>query len=68
MIGRVTLDGKNVTGGAFEFVRHNAQNETVICKIGDEQEGLEALRKRSSAFQTKLEVDGNTVVFSPASA
>ena len=67
MIGRVTLDGKKVPGAAFEFVRHNAQNETVICKISDEQEGFEALRKRSGAFQTQLAVDGNTVVFSPAS-
>jgi poly-gamma-glutamate capsule biosynthesis protein CapA/YwtB (metallophosphatase superfamily) len=66
MLGRVALDGNKVVAASFEFVRHNAHNETVICKLEDEQEGLAALRKRSAAFQTRLEVEGNAVVFTAA--
>jgi len=66
MLGRVVLDGNNVAGAAFEFVRHNAQNETVICDIKTEQAGLAALRERSRPFNTALEVEGNTVVFRAA--
>lgn len=66
MLARVTFDGGRVAEAAFEFVRHNDSNETVICDLGREQAGLEALRKRSSAFNTRLDVRGNAVVFRPA--
>lgn len=63
MLARVTMDGSEVGEAAFEFVRHNERNETVICDIAQEQAGLDALRKRSRAFRTRLEVSGNAVVF-----
>jgi poly-gamma-glutamate synthesis protein (capsule biosynthesis protein) len=63
MLARVTMDGKAVTEASFEFVRHNDKNETVICDISKEQEGLETLRKRSSVFNTRLDASGNAVVF-----
>jgi len=55
MLARVGMDGQKITEASFEFVRHNDKNETVICDISKEQEGLQALRKRSSAFKTQLE-------------
>ena len=63
MLARVTMDGKAVTEASFEFVRHNDKNETVICDISKEQEGLETLRKRSSVFKTRLDASGNAVAF-----
>ncbi len=63
MLARVTLDGGRVAEASFEFVRHNDRNETVICDIAREQAGLEALRRHSSSFKTRLDVIGNAVVF-----
>ena len=57
------MDGKAVTEASFKFVRHNDKNETVICDISKEQEGLETLRKRSSVFKTRLDASGNAVAF-----
>lgn len=62
MLAQVTLEGGAVTDARFEFVRHNDANETVLCDLAGEQAGLDALRRRSSAFQTRLEVSGNAVV------
>lgn len=66
MIARVTIDDGKLAEAGFEFVRHNERNETVICDISAEQAGLEALRKRSAAFSTRLEVRGNAVIFRAA--
>jgi poly-gamma-glutamate synthesis protein (capsule biosynthesis protein) len=66
MIGRVTIGNDSSIEAGFEFVRHNDRNETVICDIRDEQAGLEALRKRSAPFNTRLEVRGNAVLFRTA--
>lgn len=63
MLARVELEGRDCVRAAFEFVRHNEANETVICDIAAEQAGLDALRRRSGAFGTRLEVEGNAVVF-----
>lgn len=62
MLARVELDGRDCVSASFEFVRHNDRNETVICTIGNEQAGLEALRRRSGALKTRLEVSGNSVL------
>lgn len=63
MLARVELKGRDCTRAAFEFVRHNDANETVICDITGERKALDALRKRSSVFGTRLDVEGNAVVF-----
>lgn len=63
MLACVELEGRDCVRSSFEFVRHNDANETMICDIAGEQAGLDALRRRSSAFGTRLDVEGNTVVF-----
>jgi poly-gamma-glutamate synthesis protein (capsule biosynthesis protein) len=62
MLARVTLDGGAVTGAAFQFVRHNAKNETVPCKLADEQATLADIQKRSEPFGAKLSARGDEVV------
>jgi fructosamine-3-kinase len=47
------------------FVRHNAQNETVLRLIAAEQEELAQLRRLSTRFSTVLEVEGDEVVVWP---
>jgi len=59
MLARVTLDGRLVKRASFQFVRHNDANETILTAMKDEQETLEKLRKRSAAFATKIEVEGD---------
>lgn len=62
MLPRITFDAGKVTGAAFRFVRHNAQNETVPCKIADERDTLADIQKRSDQFGAKLSTQGDEVV------
>ncbi len=66
MLARVSLDGRDCVRASFEFVRHNARNETVICDLAGEPDALDALRQRSAKFNTALSVDGNSAVFTAA--
>jgi poly-gamma-glutamate synthesis protein (capsule biosynthesis protein) len=59
MLARVTLEERHVERAAFCFVRHNDANETVFTAMKNEQETLEKLRKRSAAFATLIEVEGD---------
>ncbi len=60
-MARVTLDAGRVTGASFQFVRHNAKNETVPCKLADEQDTLADIQKRSEPFGAKLVARGDDV-------
>jgi poly-gamma-glutamate synthesis protein (capsule biosynthesis protein) len=48
----VTPDG--ITKARFRFVRHNAQNETVFCALGDEGPTLDRIVDRSSRRGARL--------------
>ena len=61
MLARLAFDGKKLTGATFQFVRHNAANESVLCKLADEQATLEDIKKRSAPFGTKLTPQGDQV-------
>ncbi|MCE3000159.1 MAG: CapA family protein [Betaproteobacteria bacterium] len=62
MLARVDMDGRDCKRAAFEFVRHNDANETVICDLAAEQAMLDALRARSTAFATAIDIEGNQAV------
>ena len=59
MLARVVLDGRDLKRASFRFVRHNEKNETVLTAMKDEHETLAKLRKRSEAFKTKIEAEGD---------
>jgi poly-gamma-glutamate synthesis protein (capsule biosynthesis protein) len=59
MLACVTLDERDVGRASFQFVRHNDANETILTAMKDEQETLEKLRKRSAAFATTIDVEGD---------
>ena len=53
---------RGVERASFQFVRHNDRNETVLCAMRDEGETLAKIGKRSAAFSTRLEVEGDEAV------
>jgi poly-gamma-glutamate synthesis protein (capsule biosynthesis protein) len=59
---QVTVAEAALVHAACSFVRHNAQNETVLCAVAAEQAALEQLRRLSRRFGTTLEVEGDAVV------
>lgn len=61
MLARVRLEGAEVTGASFRFVRHNRANETVLCALADEQATFEDIARRSAAFGTRLVPEGDEV-------
>jgi len=61
MLARITFEQGAVTDATFQFVRHNASNETVPCALANEQATFEDIAKRSSSFGTKLNQRGDQV-------
>ena len=61
----VAVDNAALVRAAFSFVRHNAQNETILRPIAAEQAELDQLRRLSTRFATALEVEGDVVVVWP---
>ena len=61
MLARVAIDRKAVQSATFQFVRHNAANETVPCVLANERATLEDIAKRSAPFGAKLTPQGDEV-------
>ena len=62
MLARITVDNKTVKGATFQFVRHNDQNETVLCKLADEQETFNEIADGSKPYGVQLSARGDEVV------
>jgi poly-gamma-glutamate synthesis protein (capsule biosynthesis protein) len=54
MMLRATVADRTITRTGFQFVRHNARNETVPCRLADEAAELGDLTTRSAAYGTRL--------------
>lgn len=65
MIGRVTLEDRDIERVSFQFVRHNHRNETVLCAIKDEHDTLAKLAERSARHGARLETEDKEVVVLP---
>jgi poly-gamma-glutamate capsule biosynthesis protein CapA/YwtB (metallophosphatase superfamily) len=50
----VTVEDAALVRAAFSFVRHNAQNETILRPVAAERAELEQLRRLSTRFSTAL--------------
>ncbi|MCC6474310.1 MAG: hypothetical protein IT514_11255 [Burkholderiales bacterium] len=44
---RAKIEGKRLAGAALQFVRHNAENETVACAIVGEREAMARIERDS---------------------
>ena len=64
MMARLKFDGKALNSATFQFVRHNAANESVLCTLAQEQATFEDIRQRSAEFGTHLMPQGDQVAFS----
>jgi poly-gamma-glutamate synthesis protein (capsule biosynthesis protein) len=53
MMLRATVADRTITRTGFQFVRHNARNETVPCRLADEAAELGDLTTRSAAYGTR---------------
>jgi poly-gamma-glutamate synthesis protein (capsule biosynthesis protein) len=64
MMPRLSIgDNGAIERASFQFVRHNDQNETLLCSMADERATFDDLVKRSAAFDTTLEIQGDEAVF-----
>ncbi len=64
MMARIAFDGKSIKNATFQFVRHNDANESVLCKLAQEQATLEDIRQRSAKLGAKLAPQGDQVALS----
>jgi poly-gamma-glutamate synthesis protein (capsule biosynthesis protein) len=61
MMPRATVEKDGLKSVSFQFVRHNAANETTLCALADEQAELADIQKRSAEYGTMLVPDGDQV-------
>jgi poly-gamma-glutamate synthesis protein (capsule biosynthesis protein) len=61
MMVRADVERGGVRSARFQFVRHNAANETVPCALADERAEFADIVKRSDEYGTRLEVVGDEV-------
>ena len=62
MLARITIEGKKLKGASFQFVRHNNQNETVLCALADEKATLEDIKKRGAPFGAEFKPQGDQIL------
>ncbi len=55
MMVRADLERSGIRSARFQFVRHNAGSETVLCSLADEQAELADIVRRSAEYGTRLE-------------
>ncbi len=64
MMAQAAFEGGALQRTSFQFVRHNAGNETVVCELADEKEMLADLTTRSAALGARLPAQGDEVLVS----
>jgi len=61
MMVRADVEKDGLRTARFQFVRHDAANETVPCALADEQAELADIVRRSGEYGTRLEPVGDEV-------
>ena len=61
MRARAEVSRDGLVSAGFQFARHNAANETVLCRLADEQAELADIVRRSADYGTRLIATGDTV-------
>ena len=61
MLAKVTFDGKVVKKATFQFVRHNDDNETVLCLLKNESEVFGQVSAGTTRLGNKLTPQGDEV-------
>jgi poly-gamma-glutamate capsule biosynthesis protein CapA/YwtB (metallophosphatase superfamily) len=61
MMVRVSRDKGRIARAAFQFVRHDRHNRTVLCTLADEGAAFDEIGQRSAAFGASLAAHGDEV-------
>src|SRR5436305_11322656 len=61
MLARCEIARDTVTEARFRFLRHNAENETVLCALADEGVTFGRLAERSARLGATLTAEGDWV-------
>jgi len=61
MMARAEVSRDGLVSAGFQFARHNAANETVLCRLADEQAELADIARRSADYGTVLTAMGDEV-------
>jgi poly-gamma-glutamate synthesis protein (capsule biosynthesis protein) len=64
MMVRAGITGRTLEQVSFQFVRHNAANETVPCSLAEEAAELDDIMRRSEPYGTRFTKDGDEVLVS----
>jgi hypothetical protein len=62
MMVRAICDRSGIKSAAWQFVRHDAQNRTVLRALADERANFDLIAKESAALGAELGVDGDQAV------
>jgi poly-gamma-glutamate synthesis protein (capsule biosynthesis protein) len=61
MMARVSWDRGRIARAAFQFVRHDLHNRTVLCALGDEDAAFGEIERRSADLGARLAARGDEV-------
>ncbi|MSQ70950.1 MAG: CapA family protein [Betaproteobacteria bacterium] len=61
MMARVWVDTGAIVRSSFQFVRHNQDNETLLCSLAAEQATLQSIEKKSAIYGTVFTSEGDQV-------
>ncbi len=61
MMVRADVEKTCLTAARFQFVRHNADNETILCALADEPAELADNVRRSAEFGATLTPVGDEI-------
>ena len=61
LMASLSWEGRRLQDAAFRFVRHDADNRTVLCPLADEGPAFDEIARASAAFGTRLAPRGDTV-------
>jgi poly-gamma-glutamate capsule biosynthesis protein CapA/YwtB (metallophosphatase superfamily) len=59
MMARVAWDGRCIARAAFQFVRHDRHNRTVLCALANEGAAFDEIAQHSAGFGAKLTARGD---------
>ena len=62
MMVRASVAGRAIESVGFQFVRHNARNETVPCALAAESIELDDIQRRSASYGTRFTPHGDQVL------
>jgi len=61
MMVRVSWDRRQIARAAFQFVRHDRHNRTILCALADEGTAFDEIERHSTGLGARFAARGNEV-------